>query len=148
MNKSKTPASKAPKMGKIAAPSVKASRSTAKGPIKGPKKSGNGGGNGGAKSSAKSSTKQPEPTNKGGTYMAFDSGKLARTYGKSSPMESIDTSGFGKGKKEFPFTTSYAGFKPTVKSVKRGDVSGIISKLKKGATRVEDYRSPSKRSKK
>ena len=144
MNKSKTTVGKAPKMGKIAAPGVKASRSTAKGPVKGPKKTSNGG----AKSSVKSSTKQPEPINKGGAYMAFDNGRLSRTYGKYSPMESIDTSGFGKGKKEFPFTTSYAGSKPTVKSVKRGDVSGIISKLKKGATRVEDFRSPSKRSKK
>jgi hypothetical protein len=90
---------------------------------------------------------QPEPTNKGGTYMAFDNGRLARTYGKYSPTESIDTTGFGKGKKEFPFTTSFSGSKPIVKSVKRGDVSGIISKLKKGATRVEDLRSPSKKKK-
>jgi len=63
-------------------------------------------------------------------------------------MESIDTTGFGKGKKEFPFTTSYfAESKPIVKSVKRGDVSEIISKLKKGATRVEDFRSPSQKKK-
>lgn len=90
---------------------------------------------------------QPEPTNKGGTYMAFDNGRVLRTYGnKYTPTESIDTSGFGKGKKEFPFTTSsYAGYK--VKSVKRGDVMGVISELKKGATRFEDFRSPSKRKK-
>lgn len=144
MKKSKTTASKAPKMGKIAAPSVKASRSTAKGPIKGPKKSGNGG----TKSSAKSSTKQPEPTNKGGTYMAFDNGRLSRTYGKYSPMESIDTTGFGKGKKEFLFTKSYSGAKPIVSKVKRQDVPGVISKLKSGATRFLDYRSPSKKGKK
>ena len=148
MKKSKTTAGKATKMGKIVAPSVKASRSTAKGPIKGPKKSGNGGGNGGAKSSAKSSTKQPEPTNKGGTYMAFDNGRLSRTYGKYSPMESIDTTGFGKGKKEFLFTKSYSGAKPIVSKVKRQDVPGVISKLKSGATRFLDYRSPSKKGKK
>jgi hypothetical protein len=148
MNNPKKTAGKAPKTGKVATPRVKAGTSMAKGPVKGPKKSGNGGGNGGVKSSAKSSTKQPEPTNKGGTYMAFDNGRLARTYGKYSPTESIDTTGFGKGKKEFPFTTSFSGSKPIVQSVKRGDVSGIISKLKKGATRVQDFRSPSKRGKK
>lgn len=79
--------------------------------------------------------------------MAFDNGRLSRTYGKYSPTESIDTSGFGKGKKEFPFTTSFPGSKPIVKSVKRGDVMGVISKLKKGATRVEDFRSQSKKKK-
>ena len=90
---------------------------------------------------------QPEPTNKGGTYMAFDNGRLSRTYGKYSPMESIDTTGFGKGKKEFPFTKSYAGAKPIVSKVKRQDVPGVISKLKKGATRFVDYRTPSQKKK-
>ena len=111
-------------------------KSMSKGPGKGP-----------GKGSPKSAGKQPEPINKGGSYMAFNSGRLSRTYGKYSPMESIDTTGFGKGKKEFPFTKSYAGAKPIVSKVKRQDVPGVISKLKKGATRFLDYRTPSQKKK-
>lgn len=90
---------------------------------------------------------QPEPINKGGSYTAYSNGRLGRTYGKYSPMESIDTTGFGKGKKEFPFTKSYAGAKPIVSKVKRQDVPGVISKLKSGATRFADYRTASQKKK-
>jgi len=148
MRDSKKTNSKAPKMGKVASPALKSSNSKVKGPVKGSKNSGNGGTNVSAKSLGKSSAKQPQPANKGGSYMAFNSGRLSRTYGKYSPMESIDTTGFGKGKKEFLFTKSYSGAKPIVSKVKRQDVPGVISKLKSGATRFLDYRSPSKKGKK
>lgn len=99
------------------------------------------------KGGPKSAGKQPEPINKGGSYTAYSNGRLGRTYGKYSPMESIDTTGFGKGKKEFPFTKSYAGAKPIVSKVKRQDVPGVISKLKSGATRFADYRTASQKKK-
>jgi hypothetical protein len=48
-------------------------------------------------------------------------------------------------KKDFNLRTSIASYNPVDKKVKREDVPKIISELKEGATRFEDYRSAKKK---
>ena len=80
---------------------------------------------------------QPKPKNNGGTYMAFSSGRVGRTYGNYGLYESMDTTGYAKGKKTFDLMESTSGTKPrVVKKVTRAEVPAVISKLKKGATRT------------
>lgn len=74
-----------------------------------------------------------------GTYFAFKNGRVGRTY-PGGPYESIDTTGYSKGKKEFDLMKSYSGYKPLSEKVQRKDVPSIISNLKKGATRTEVYK--------
>jgi hypothetical protein len=79
-----------------------------------------------------------------GSYISFDNGRITRTYGAWGPMGSIDTSGYGSGKKEFALKTS-SSYGSSEKKVKKEDVPKVISELKKGATRFEDYRSAQKK---
>ena len=74
--------------------------------------------------------------NKGGTYMAFPNGRVGRTYGLNSPYESMDTTGYSKGKKDFTLTASYGGGQKMETPIKRKDVPSKIEEFKKGATRT------------
>lgn len=83
---------------------------------------------------------QPKPKNNGGTYMVFENGRVGRTYGLYSPYESIDTTGYAKGKKIFDLIESTSGTKPRVsKKVTRAEVPATIARLKQGATRTVNY---------
>lgn len=73
--------------------------------------------------------------NNGGTYITNDKGRISRTYGKYSPMESMDTTGYGKGKKEFDVTKSYSGGYTSSSKINRSEVPSKIQEMKKGATR-------------
>ena len=80
---------------------------------------------------------QPKPKNNGGTYFAFGTGRVGRTYGKYGLYESMDTTGYAKGRQYFDLMESTSGTKPRVtKKVTRAEVPAVISKLKKGATRT------------
>lgn len=81
------------------------------------------------------STESSKPINKGGTYITSDTGRLSRTYGKYSPMESMDTTGYGKGKNEFDVTKSYSGGYKSSSKINRSEVPSKIQEMKKGATR-------------
>jgi hypothetical protein len=80
-----------------------------------------------------------------GSYVTYDNGRIVRFNGMLGPTESIDTTGYGSGKKDFDLRTSIASYNPVDKKVKREDVPKIISELKEGATRFEDYRSAKKK---
>lgn len=71
----------------------------------------------------------------GGSYITTSSGRVGRTYGKYGPYQSIDTTGYSKGKKEFDLDESYPGFKKTSTKIKREDVPAKIKEFKKDATR-------------
>lgn len=83
----------------------------------------------------KSSSSQSMPTNTGGTYFSSDNGRVGRTYGLYSPMESMDTTGYGKGKKEFDVMKSYSGGASSTSRINRSEVPSKINEFKKGATR-------------
>lgn len=92
--------------------------------------------------------------NSGGTYYASSNGRVGRLSGTTmrdrlieSRNESIDTTGYSKGKKEFKKIESSSLDGDTSKKVKREDVPKVISELKKGATRKEDYRTPNQKKK-
>jgi hypothetical protein len=72
----------------------------------------------------------------GGTYFTFKNGRVGRTY-PIGPYESMDTTGYSKGKENFDFISSYAGFKPNITSINRKEVLPKIEELKKGATRIK-----------
>ena len=72
----------------------------------------------------------------GGTYMAFKNGRVGRTNGWLSPYESMDTTGYAAGKKEFNLVSSLSGYKPTTTKISRRDVPSKIAEFKKGATRT------------
>lgn len=85
---------------------------------------------------------------KGGTYYASSSGRVGRVSGSKIGNsisvvrnESIDTTGYSKGKKEFIKTKKSSLDKPTSEKVKREDIPKVISELKRGATRIMDTRS-------
>jgi hypothetical protein len=87
----------------------------------------------------------PEPN---GTYMATKTGRVLRTrpvYKGEVEVESIDTTGYSKGRKVFEKKTSVYGQKPKLEKVQRKDVPKVISELKKGATRKEDMRTPNQK---
>jgi hypothetical protein len=71
----------------------------------------------------------------GGSYITTRSGKVGRTYGLYGPYESMDTTGYSKGKKEFDLNYSLPGFQKTSTKIKREDVPAKIEEFKKGATR-------------
>lgn len=79
-----------------------------------------------------------------GTYMAFSTGRVARTnptYKNLGTTESMDTTGYSKGKKDFTLTkTSNYSKNVENKNVKSKDVPSVIARLKEGATRFEDFR--------
>jgi hypothetical protein len=75
----------------------------------------------------------------GGTYVAFESGRVGRTY-TGGRYESMDTTGYSKGKENFTVKTSLPGYKPTTEEIKRKDVTSKIKEFKKGATRFDNYK--------
>jgi len=70
-----------------------------------------------------------------GSYITTGSGRVGRTYGEYGPYESMDTTGYSKGKKEFEVKTSYGHKTNSSKTIKREDVPEKIKEFKKGATR-------------
>ena len=103
------------------------------------------------KKAAVKSAKQVNGAPKG-TFMAFSNGRLARTtpiYKDIVSMESVDTTGYSKGKKDFTLTKTSNGNKNVInKNVKRKDIPSVISGLKKDATLSLDFRTPSQKKKK
>jgi hypothetical protein len=88
----------------------------------------------------------------GGTYYASSKGRVGRISGSkigdrisAVQNESIDTTGYGKGKKDFTKTINRTFEKPTEQKVKRADVPTVISELKKGAGQKLDLRTPKQR---
>jgi hypothetical protein len=77
----------------------------------------------------------------GGTYIATNSGRVGRTNGMYGPYESMDTTGYSKGKKEFEVKTSYGPKGNSSKTIKREAVPAKIAELKKGATRQTKMKS-------
>lgn len=72
----------------------------------------------------------PEPT---GTYIHMGS-RVGRTHGSYGPYESIDTSGYSKGKENFTLKKTLPGAKYSDKTINRKDVPAKIEEFKKGAT--------------
>ena len=70
-----------------------------------------------------------------GSYITTKSGRVGRTYGEYGPYESMDTTGYSKGKKEFEVKTSYGRIGSSSKTIKREDVPEKIKAFKKGATK-------------
>ena len=87
---------------------------------------------------------QKKQTNGGSTFIVFNNGRLGRMSHSGGPYVSMDTTGYGKGKKEFDLLTSNSGLTST-KKVQRKDVPATINKLKKGATKIEDRRIKAKK---
>jgi hypothetical protein len=90
----------------------------------------------------------------GGTYYASSKGRVGRFSGSkigdnifAVQNESIDTTGYSKGKKEFIKTKKRTFEKPISEKVKREDVPKVISDLKKGATKKMDLRTPTQKKK-
>ena len=69
-----------------------------------------------------------------GTYITTKSGRVGRTRGFGGPYESMDTTGYGKGKEEFELKTSYGPKSNSSTTIKRKDVPAKIEEFKKGAT--------------
>ena len=94
-----------------------------------------------------------EPTSaSNGTYYASSNGKVGRISGSTIGNtivevrnESIDTTGYSKGKKEFNRTSSSSIEGKGKGKVMRKDVPKIISELKSGTTRKVDYRTPNQK---
>ena len=82
-----------------------------------------------------------------GTYFAFKNGRVGRTrpiYKDFVNYESMDTTGYAKGKKTFDVTTSNPVRPKRTETISREQVPSKINDLKKGATRMEDYKKKSK----
>jgi hypothetical protein len=82
-----------------------------------------------------------------GTYFAFKNGRVGRTrpiYKGLVNYESMDTTGYSKGKKKFDVTTSNPYKKEKSETISREEVPSKINDLKKGATRTIDYKNPKK----
>lgn len=75
-----------------------------------------------------------------GTYIATKSGRVGRTNGEYGSYESMDTTGYSKGKKEFEVKNSN-GAGTSTKTIKREAVPAKIAELKKGATRQTKMKS-------
>ena len=85
---------------------------------------------------AGSTKNAPKKQNSGtGTYFTTDQGRVGRTYGTYDPMESMDTTGYGKGKKEFEVKRSYSSGASSTSKIDRKDVPSKIQELKKGSSR-------------
>jgi hypothetical protein len=69
-----------------------------------------------------------------GTYITTKSGRVGRTHGVYGPYESMDTTGYGKGKEEFELKTTYGPKSNSSTTIKRKDVPAKIEEFKKGAT--------------
>ena len=79
-----------------------------------------------------------KPLNKGGTLVT-KSGRITRTYGLGAPVESIDTTGYSKGRKDFQLQKSYSGGMTSRETIKRENVPSVIENLRRGATRTINY---------
>jgi len=82
-----------------------------------------------------------------GTYMAFKNGRVGRTKpahitGISATYESMDTTGYAKGKKEFTLRTSPGSGMYSDSKINRKDVPKKIAEFKKGASRTITYKKP------
>ena len=75
----------------------------------------------------------------GGTYITTKSGRVGRTHG-SGPYESMDTTGYSKGKKTFELKTSYSPKMNSTTIIDRKDVPQKIKEFQKGATRTENLK--------
>ena len=91
---------------------------------------------------------------KGGTYYASSNGRVGRLSGSTmgntileTRNESIDTTGYSKGKKDFKKIESSSIEGKGVKKVKREDVPKLISELKKGASQKMDLRTATQKKK-
>ena len=85
---------------------------------------------------AGSTKNAPTKQNSGtGMYFSTDQGRVGRTYGTYDPMESMDTTGYGKGKKEFEVKRSYGSGASSTSKIGRKDVPSKIEEFKKGASR-------------
>lgn len=83
----------------------------------------------------------------GGTFMSTGSGKLVRTtpiysgsLGTSAETQSIDTTGYSKGKKGFLLKKDNPSTGKSLEYVPRKKLKEVISNLKFGATRFIDTR--------
>ena len=90
----------------------------------------------------------------GGTYYATSKGRVGRISGSSIgntiadiKNESIDTTGYSKGKKIFEKIKNSSAEGKTVKKIKREEVNKVISDLKKGTTKKLDLRTTDQRKK-
>lgn len=82
--------------------------------------------------------------NGGGTYITTKKGRVGRTYGIHGPYESIDTTGYSKGKKDFKLKSSYPSGKTKTEPIKREDVPSKIDEFKKGAKKVVNLKNGGK----
>ena len=80
-----------------------------------------------------------------GSYIISNNGRIGRTNSSYGSYESMDTTGYSKGKKEFILKNSLSGYKPTSTKISRKEVPSKIAKLKKGATKVVDNRIKNKK---
>ena len=97
-----------------------------------------------------SPTPEPKQTG-GGTYIASSNGNLVRTtpiYKESVEVQSMDTTGYAKGRQNFELKTSKPAQSPSTEKVSRKDVPTVINKLKEGATRIIDTRTVKQKNKK
>jgi len=97
-----------------------------------------------------SPTPEPQQTG-GGTYLAASNGNLVRTYPIIKDiveLQSMDTTGYAKGKQNFELKTSKPNQSVTSEKVSRKDVPTVINKLKQGATNIVDTRTDKQKNKK
>jgi hypothetical protein len=76
----------------------------------------------------------------GGTYITTKSGRVGRTHGLYGPYESMDTTGYSKGKEDFELKSSYGPKYNSSTTIKRKDVPAKIKEFQKGATRKENLK--------
>ena len=86
-----------------------------------------------------------------GTYIATKNGRVGRTYGgQYGTYESMDTTGYAKGKKNFVVKENIISNtnQPKIidgssyKTINRKEVPAKIAEFKKGASRTISYKKP------
>jgi len=83
----------------------------------------------------------PKKLKKGtGTYIATSGGRVGRI--KPGNYQSIDTTGYSRGKKEFTLRTSPGSGLYSDSKIKREDVPKKIQEFKKGASKTIVYKKP------
>ena len=84
---------------------------------------------------------------RGGTYFAFANGRVGRITpsrlfkGYPVAYESVDTTGYSKGKSSYSLKESRTGYPDKTTTIGRKDVMPTISRLKQGSTRQDIYKS-------
>ena len=80
-------------------------------------------------------------------YFHDNTGKVKKLYGtdKNNYIESLDTTGYGKGKKSFDLQKNYSDGGMYKGTVKREDVPAKIKQLQKGATNMPKTSSSKKK---